>query len=269
MTGRRWLGVVGVGLLLAGSGCVSCGYHTCKKLADAAPHCDVPGCDRRHVYVLLVNGLTPGGCLEKLRDPLAAEGFAKVYHGELCHAGWLYDEMKRVRDDDPAARFVLVGYDLACGTVAGMARDGIAAGLPIDAVLLLDPVGKADARAPAVKTILVQSGACSSTVPHTESVPAPAGNHFTLPTHPNTVATLLGVLKESAARVEHPPTVEEPLLQYDGAPPPRSLPFPGPGATEDWYFLHDQPGPHAVPLSPVLPVPFAAPQPLPTPRPVP
>ncbi|MDB5313586.1 MAG: hypothetical protein JWO38_7788 [Gemmataceae bacterium] len=259
MTGKRWLIAVGLGALFAGSGCVSCGHQACKPVLDAGPNCEVPACDRRHVYTVLINGLTPGGPsgLEGLRDRLATHGYEKVYYGQLCHVWWMWQEMKRVHTEDPSARFVIIGYDFGSDSAAGLARDAVAKGIPVDAVVLLDPSGQPDPGTCPVRTVMLR---CTAGVaaPHADGIALCGATHLTLPTHPRTVEIVCELLKESAARVEHPPYYEGPEMTYDGAPP-RAMPLPGPGLTEDWFFLHDQPGTHAVPLTPVPAAPFSIP----------
>ena len=254
MTGKKWLAAVGVGVLLAGSGCVTCCHKAAKTTLEVGPACDVPLCDRQHVYVVMVNGATPAmPCgLEGLRDKLAEAGFAKVYCGQLYHALWFEWEMARVHECDPAARFVLVGYDFGGPVAAGMARAALAKGIPVDAVFLLDPVGKVQMGGCATRTILVRSGACPEASPHTESVAAAGANHFTLPTHPQTVASVCGVLKEVAVRVEHAEgyTTE---YGYDHAAPPRAVSPPAGEVAPEWLFLYEKPGTHGVPLAPTTP----------------
>jgi hypothetical protein len=264
MTRAKWLAAVGVGLLLAGSGCVSCGHEVCKKVLDVGPHCDVPLCDRRHVYVVLVNGLTPTG-LDCLRAKLAEQGFDKVYSGQLVHGPWLYHEMKRVHRCDPSARFVVVGYDVGCALATGLARGATGCGVPVDAVVLLNPVGAQDMAACQIRTVVVRSGCNDCPVPHTEQVTVPDANHFTLPSRPQTADLVYAVAHDSAVKVVHPPVPVEAEWRYEGAPPPRCMPDPGPGFPEDWFFLHDQLGPHATPLVPPLyaPTPDAGPPGLP------
>jgi hypothetical protein len=259
MTGKRWLAAVGLGLVLAGSGCVSCGHQVCKPAYDAGPNCEVPLCDRRHVYTVLVNGITPGGPsgLDGLREKLAGHGYDKVYYGELCHVWWLWEEMKQVHKDDPTARFVLVGFDFGSSSAVGLARDAVKKGIPVDTVVLLDPPGHPDVGTCSVRTVVIR---CTAGVlaPNADGIAIPDATHLNLPTRPQTIDILCGLLKETAMRVEHPPYYEGLEATYDGAPPPRPT-VPGNGAGGDWSFLYDQPGTHTNPLSPVPMIPYSPP----------
>lgn len=261
MTGKRWPVAVCVGLLLAGSGCVNCGYQVCRPALTAGPYAEVPLCDRREVYLVMVNGLTPAcpAGLDGLRRQLADRGFTKVYSGELCHVWWLWQEVKRLHEEEPSARFVVLGYDFGCGPAASLVQDAIEKQMPVDGLVLLNPVGASADCGCRVPTIVIRSGTEAPPLPQAECVCVPESSHFTLPSKPQTVEVVYGLLKDSAARVEHLPDIDEGMLLYDGAPPPRQLPLPGPEQSGDWLFLHDRAGTHTVPLSPLpyWPVPGA------------
>ena len=254
MTGKRTLAVVGVAILLAGSGCASCNYRAFQPARDAGPDCQVPLQDRREVYVFLVNGLTPSGSSGRdgLQEKLALQGFTKVYHGQLYHAGWMGTEMRRIHREEPAARFVIVGYDLGGAGASRLAADGIADELPVDALILLDPMGKPGTVGCSVRTLLVCSGSGAAPVPHTESLSVPDAGHFTLPTHPQTVAVVCELLTQVARKVEHPPVTDgNSGWRYEHAPPPRPIAAPGVNADPEWSFLHDRGGTQNTPLTPI------------------
>ena len=252
MIGKNYAALFGLGLLLAGSGCVSCGHDVCKPALEAGPYSEAPTCDRRHVYAFLINGLTPCGPsgLDGLRLKLAERGFEKVYRGEVCHTVWMGREMKRVRNCDPEARFVIVGYGFGCGSAAGLARDAARDGFPVDAVVFLDPTGVKECR-DAGQTMVIRSGIESPAELDSKGVCVSTGGHFTLPTHERTVGAIAALMSESAARIEHPLIVNESFLLYEDAPPPRVTPTVAPNTPEEWLFLHDRLGPHGSPLSPL------------------
>lgn len=82
---RKSLSSLGIGVVLAAAGCVSCGHDACPRAIEAGPHCEAPSCDRRHVYAVLINGLTPSSCLEELRLSLAERGYEKSFRGSDPH----------------------------------------------------------------------------------------------------------------------------------------------------------------------------------------
>lgn len=249
MTRARWAAVAAVAVLAGGGGCVSCDTRSARANWEGGPACEVPACDRAHVYAVLVNGACPAGptSLEGLRDGLAARGFVKSYFGQVLHAPWLAAEMRAVAKCDPAARFVVVGADVGAPVAAHLARHAAADGLNIDALVLLNPVGMSGTDGCATRTVLVSCGTdCSA--PHTERMAVAGATRFTLPGHPGTVELVRDLLKESAARVEHPPAVFDDLTE-PGARPPRDV-LPPPGTPAEWLFLHDHPGYSPAPLPP-------------------
>ncbi len=276
MNGTKWAAIMNLGLLLAGTGCVTCGHDACKPVLEAGPYSEASIGERRHVYVFLINGLVPSGTsgLEGLRLKLAERGYEKVYRGELCHTWWLWSEMKRVRGCDPEARFVLVGYGFGCGPAIGLANDAAERNIPIDSVVLLDPAGTEAHCREAGQTLVIRSGSGSLEdlgSPHSPSAAARSeepqtrtrrvrttngpqicvagSGHFSLPTQARTVDAIAAALSESAARVEQPLAAEEAELRFEGAPS-REQPMVPPGTSPEWLFLHDRLGPHNSPLSP-------------------
>ncbi|MBX9624813.1 MAG: hypothetical protein K2X82_13490 [Gemmataceae bacterium] len=219
MAGKRWLGLVGLATLLANAGCVTCCHEASKVGYDAGPGCAVPLCDRQKVYAVLVNGLTPGGSagLDALRDRLAERGFTKVYVAQVVHAGWLEREMARVCADEPGARFVVVGYDLGCVAAKDIAERMAAAGVPVDALVYLDPAG-VKTGAVVSRTVAVRSGGATAPVPHTETVYVPSAGHFDLPGCHASVEAVYRQMADAAFRVVHPPVLGPAVTLYEHAP---------------------------------------------------
>jgi pimeloyl-ACP methyl ester carboxylesterase len=245
MIRKQFAAGVGLALLFAGSGCISCGHESCHLAIEAGPHCGVPQSDRRHVYTILINGLDPTGGLDALRLKIAERGFEKIYRVELCHTGWLWREMKRVQKCDPAARFVLVGYGFGCTAAVGLAKDAAREGLPVDAVVCLDPAGVKDLAGCAERVVVIRSGPAAAEEGDCLHV---ACGHFSLPTQVETVDAIAVVLAETAGRIEHPVSEEIPMFWHPDAPPIRDYTLPE-DASIEWRFLHDRLGPHATPLA--------------------
>ncbi|MBX9581382.1 MAG: hypothetical protein K2X87_13860 [Gemmataceae bacterium] len=227
MTGKRWLAAAGLAGLLAQAGCVTCCHTASKAGFEAGPDCEVPLPDRQKVYAVLVSGVSPG--MDALRDRLAARGFTKIYSAPVTHLGWLEREMARVCAEEPGARFVVVGGDLGCLAAKDLAARGQAAGVPVDAVIFLGPVGIKSAAA--AKTVVVLPGGVAETLPGAETLFVPSAGQFDLPDHPRAFDAVYRQLAASAARVEHPPTLAAAEPDYPHAPPIRFL--PGVGVPDD------------------------------------
>jgi hypothetical protein len=251
MTGKRWLLLAVVGTLLGGSGCVSCNHQAQKLALDAGPDCPILLADRQRVYLFMVNGTTPCG-LDSLRDVLARQGYPKVASAQFYQVVWLAREMRRIHCEDPAARFVVLGYSMGGPAAARLAVEALAEGLPIDALILLDPVGKPDPGGCPIRTLLVNSGSLATAVPHSEGYIVPDSGHFRLPSHPQTVAIVVQLLSEVAALVGQGEVIA-PVVEwlYEDAPPLRAFPVADPNTPPEWNFLLDLPGNHTERLLPV------------------
>jgi hypothetical protein len=228
---------------LANTGCVSCCHKTYQQAWNGAPECDLPTACRGQVYLFMVDGVTPAvhGGLGALRTELGKCGFAKVGVGDVTAAPCVECEIKKLHRCEPDARFVLLGYDVGGAAAVCVARDLAAKGVPVDAVVLLDPVG---CGAPTgLRTLLITSGKTNSTAPHTDRVVVSDAGHTRLPAHPATVGAITDLLHEIAERNWQPGGDPVPEWTYPSAPEMRPLPELRGG---DWDFLVDQGNPSAI-----------------------
>ena len=229
MVAKQWL-LLGLLLpALAGVGCVrNCrsNPHMCLRPVEEM---NAPAPARFKVYVFLMNGhdLFDLGDLKELEASIHAAGYPKVYYAQRFDQEWYYKELHRLRRDDPDNRFVLVGQGTASDQLLELAKRVTADGIPLDAVLFLDPVGgKAD---------LTQDTPFPSTVLRSRLWPEPhslrAGDslkvrevgHLHLPTHPATVDELIKVLSTSAAQV---PDRRKPVECIPLTDEPKPIPRP-------------------------------------------
>ncbi len=252
MITERGLMAAVVAVSLGSAGCVNCSPVACQKLSIAAgPTCDTPQTGRQKVYVYLMDGLpvpfTRG--LDGLRPELYARGYSKVASGTVLHSAWMAKEMKRTHADDPNARFVVVGYDHGAVSAARLASDVAGGGVPVDALVLLDPSGKT-ATASGVRTVVIRSGHKADQGAGAESVVLPA-THFGLPSHEATVAKVCEILDESATRawLEQPHPTEVVGWDYEHAPEPLAKPRDV-VAPAEWGFLNERPWGGSTPLTP-------------------
>ncbi len=249
MNGRTSLIVAVMASVLAGSGCVSCGSKGYGLAYEAGPACEVPTCQRNMVYVFCIGGLNPlhTHALDSLREQLNKQGFAKVGTAQTGQSGWVAGEMKCIHKTVPDAVFVLLGVESGGDTAVRLAENARAAGLPVAAVVLIDPDGKTQAPDDGTRVLAVSTGgygmASSSTV---ESIIIPRATRHALPSDPRTVATVLQLLNEVALGVPQPVLQDPAFWEYPHAPEPR--PSVNPRNSGDWLFLFDQPGGHVRPL---------------------
>ncbi len=254
MTRKWWLLLAAVASLFSAPGCICCNHQAYGAARDVGPECTVPLVERQKTYLFMVNGVTPGGScgLEGLRDELAGQGYSKVGYGQLVHVHWMAQEIRRIQTCDPTARFVVLGFDAGGPAAAWLANDVAKSGVTVDALVLLDPVGKCAMTSANRQTLVITSTAKAPIHELANLVTVPEAGHFTLPTHPKTVAAVTELLGSVASRTQEgvlTTTVIE--WTYEHAPPARPISVSGPDTPPEWNFMLDIAGNHAEPLTPL------------------
>jgi len=105
------------------------------------PACSGPPerCRKDHVYVFAVNGLNPLclGNFNGLCGYLREQGFTNTYFGQPYTCFWFPDEIREVRERDPEAKIVLVGFSWGANCVRSMAHRLADDGIPVDLLVYL------------------------------------------------------------------------------------------------------------------------------------
>jgi hypothetical protein len=215
MARRAGLAAAVAAILLAGTGCVCCGNKGYGLARDVGPDCDLPTCQRDQVYVFAVGGMNPllWADLDELRERLNRKGFAKVATGQTVAYWWVAGEMRRVREDNPNAVFVLLGGEGGTATAVRLAEKAAEDGLPVGAVVLIDPEGKARPPKGGLRTLTLAS---------------PDAGEIT------------SLLTELAAATPPRVTEEATGWHYKYAPDPR--PTLDPSLAPEWAYMFDRPG---------------------------
>lgn len=238
MNGR--LAVIGgvLGILLTGSGCVTCCTSGCHPAHEAGPDCDALTCQRNRVYVFAMCGVNPVemAATDNFREQLNHKGFIKIGTAQPVHAAWMEKEIRCICEEDPNNRIVLVGIEGGAATVAKLAEKFTAVGAPPAGVIYFDSRTNRGGNS-AAKVMSV----CDHRVSDAESV-----------------AAVVDVLNAVAATTGGTTTIE-PVIDYPHAPLPR--PTIDPGTNPDWAFLFDAGIPAKLGTAPVPGRP--APQPTP------
>lgn len=225
-------------ILAGGAGCVNfnhTAYHSALRTPNAAP---VAPPARSQVHVFLMNGLdvVETGRIHQLRDQLVCAGFAKVYITQRADQEWYAREMRRLAVDEPDARLVLVGYGAAAAPVYNLAYAASRDGLPVDGIVLLDPVGLNGDLTTGLKThsVMIRSHHWRGSIGLTarEEIEVRGVGHNSLPTSAVAVDAIIRVLTASAANVHVEPPDALPFLALTDHPDPSPRPFaPLPKAT--------------------------------------
>jgi len=234
--------------LLANSGC-ACLIHPIDPVkADRVEACHaVPNACRSHVYVFLLNGLDPfeWSNLRGVCDYLQELGFIKTYYGQMYHCLWFDGEIKRLHDEDPEARFVLVGFSYGANLARTLAQSVKKCDITIDLLVYVsgNTLKNCDKDRPenALKIVNILASGCiwnGADIDGTERIDVPEVWHFGSPTHPATLEKLACELTEVAARVKFEVPAEPALPNpADAGPTPKPVTVETSTEHDEWDFL--------------------------------
>jgi pimeloyl-ACP methyl ester carboxylesterase len=246
----RWLLLAGslAAALAAGPGCSTLshdvGHPSSDQLAYSA--CLPPAC-RNHVHVFFVHGLDPldWANLSGVRDYLHSLGYVKTHYGQLYHTPSFEKELLHVHEEDPDARFVLIGFSFGANMVRNLALAAKEADIPIDLLVYLGgntlKNGPEDHPDNVLKLVNILATGWiwnGDTFDNAENVNYSDRWHFGSPSHPYTLEMLGRELAVVAARV---PFVDPGLPKPEEGRPAVQLP-------DGWDFLEPAPvfGPRRV-----------------------
>jgi hypothetical protein len=287
----RWGGLLlaaaGLG---AGPGCLSFVHSLDLPPAEQKRTCEsVPAPCRNHVHVFLLHGADPLDLanLAGLTEYIQQLGFIKTHYGQMYHLWQFKKDLRHVHEEDPDARFVLIGFSFG----ANMARElaNSVKDEPIVVDLLVYCGGNTLENTPrdrpehVIHVVNILATGCiwnGTTFDNAENLHYDNVWHFGSPTHPRTRELLARELAVVAARVPYvdrrppvppapadPPAEEAPRPRplEEEAPRPRPLeeeaprPRPlrgakksGPDVPPEWDFLKPR-GPYEEPPPPEKP----------------
>lgn len=252
----RWRRLLGQGLLAlglaGGAGCINCLHPVRPPRPEVIEPCQVlPKACRSQVYVFFVNGLDPlnKDNLTGVRDYVQALGFIKTYYGQIYHVFWFDDEIRRLHQEVPDARFVLVGYGRGANMVRSMAHTLQADDVPIDVLMYLggESMKPGPCHPPENVHRVINIMACGAgqgchdlgdSGAGVETICVTDVGQAGLPTHPETLDILTRELMAVAATVPVVMPKEEPLPpQLEEAPTPRPVQPQSSKQRDEWDFL--------------------------------
>jgi hypothetical protein len=133
MASEPWMSRLGLGAL----------FHPLQKPDGVpAPACTVDqagSCCKDHVYIFAVNGMDPFclGNLNGLCDYLREQGFANTNFAQLHTCAVFSSRMRQIRQEDPEARIVLIGFSCGCNVAKGITNSLNKDGTRIDLLVYL------------------------------------------------------------------------------------------------------------------------------------
>jgi hypothetical protein len=208
-------------VLTVAPGCVSYLHPVDRPRPQEMETCmSIPRCSRDHIYVFIVHGMDPFNYanLSGLRDYVQALGFPKTYYGQLYHKWTFESDIRKVRQEDPEARIVLVGYSFGANVVRDLAKSAQKDGIDIDLLFYIGgntlrntPEDQPDN---AVRIVHILSSGwdwMGEPIDRAENINIPEVYHFGTPTNPKTLRALARRLAEVASAMPMVETPEKPL----------------------------------------------------------
>jgi hypothetical protein len=238
---RRLARGLAAAIVLGASGCL-CYLHPVEPVPmDLVEPCQsTPKCARDHVYVFLIHGMDPldYANLTGLRDYIHDLGFQKTYYGQLYHTPHFDTVIHQIHEQDPEARFVLIGFSFGANMVRDLANSMNKDGIPLDLLVYLGGNtlhNNEHDQPPNTRCILniLATGAIwhGDTMDRAENTQVTDRWHFGSPTHRVTLEKLTRALAVVAASVPVPEPVGP-----ETAPAPRPAAVAG-GRPGEWDFL--------------------------------
>ena len=243
----RSLVLAAVAAIAASGGCTPFRYSvaapTREQLAQSA--C-LPQAARNHVHIFFIHGMDPcdWANLSGVCDFLHSLGYLKTHYGQLYHVWQFENEVRRIHQEDPCARFVLIGFSFGANMVRNVGQVANAEHIPIDLLVYLGgntlencPQDKPEN---AVHIVNILATGCIWNGDYLDG----ADNlnygdvwHFGSPSHPKTLDVLVEELAKVAARV--PVVIREAPAWHWGedAPTPRPITPSTAGPRDEWDFL--------------------------------
>lgn len=173
---------------------------------------------RTHVY--LVNGADPFGWagMTRLSDRVRRAGYPHTRYGEVYDIGGFEREIREVYAKDPTARFVLIGFSAGTLSVRGAANRLLRDGIPVAMIgyiggdYLTDSESSRPAGVGRIVNVMGDGYPLTGRNLFWNGMPLTGASnarldgvsHFSLPTHPRTIAMLLTGLSEVST--DHWPT---------------------------------------------------------------
>lgn len=249
---RRLAGVlVTAAVLASGAGCLRFVHPL-----DAPPHehispsATLPPYCRNHVHVFLIHGMDPFDLanLAGVTEYVQKLGYIKTHYGQLYHLWQFKDDLRKVHEEDPEARFVLIGFSFGANAVRELANAVKDDGIVIDLLVYLggNTLENTPPNRPehAIHIVNILALGCiwnGTTLDGAENLQVRNRWHFGSPTHPQTLDILSRELAVVASRVPVPqPRALPPLYE---APRPRplheKLPPPEEAKPSGWEYMEE------------------------------
>jgi pimeloyl-ACP methyl ester carboxylesterase len=193
----------------------------------------IPTPSRNHVHVFLIHGMDPFDLanLNGLTEYIQQLGYIKTHYGQMYHLWEFKKEMRKVHEQDPQARFVLIGFSFGANLARELANAVKEEGILIDLLVYLggNTLENDEKTQPphVVHIVNILAAGCiwnGTTMDRADNRHFTNVWHFGSPTHPKTREILANELAVVAARVPYVEKVPPLPLEYENEiPMPRRL----------------------------------------------
>lgn len=219
--------------LAAGPGCLSFVHSLdVPPPEQVQPGDAIPLPCRNHVHVFLIHGMDPFDLanLSGLTEYIHQLGYIKTHYGQLYHLWEFKKELRRVHQEDPLARFVLIGFSFGANSVRAVANSVKDDGIVIDLLVYLGGNTLDNDEKSQPKHVLhIVNILAAGCIWNGAKMDRADNRHFTnvwhfgSPTHPKTRALLAQELAVVAARVPYVDKAPSYHPELEEAPRPRPL----------------------------------------------
>ncbi|MBX7103323.1 MAG: hypothetical protein K1X57_04540 [Gemmataceae bacterium] len=113
--------------------------HPIQEPDIVASDCPATKAAKEHIHIFAVNGLNPMclGNFNGLCEYLKRQGYTNTYFGQLYTCANFADRARQVRQADPEAKIVLIGFSLGANSVRTIANDLAKDGTSVDLLVYM------------------------------------------------------------------------------------------------------------------------------------
>jgi hypothetical protein len=213
----------------------------------------IPAPCRSHVHVFLIHGMDPLDLanLNGLTEYIQQLGYIKTHYGQLYHLWEFKKELRQVHEQDPQARFVLIGFSFGANFVRELANAVKEEGILIDLLVYLggNTLENTPPNQPehCMHIINILAAGCiwnGCTMDRADNYHFTNVWHFGSPTHPRTREILARELAAVAARVPYvdttpplPPEIENEVPHPRRLIPEQMQQQSSAQLPQEWNFL--------------------------------
>ncbi len=245
----RWfrrLGLLAPICTLAAAGCLSLLHPVQAPPPEKVQVLGLPQECRHHLYIFIVHGIDPldYANLSGVRDYLNGLGYIKTYQGQIYHVWHFTKEIRRIHEEDPRARFALVGFGFGAHVAREMADAVQADNVFIDLLVYISgntlkcsPGERPDNVAKLIHILPRAEADMGDPIDVADDLEFTDTHASGAPTHAKTLEILARELGAAATRVPLVLNAPPPPLPEESPTPRPVKTIPADGPRDEWDLL--------------------------------